>query len=730
LPASGLPHRIAQFGVFVADLELGELRREGRPVPVQDHQLLVLAALLENPGAEVSRQELRRRLWPDQEFLDFENGINTAVGRLRQALGDSAENPRFIVTRRGHGYRFIAPVSWSTSEGSEDPAATVAVPLATAAPHQTSHLSKKSMTYGLLLGAAILGTLGLGIVWFWNSRRIARVESPPASLLDTADPILVHAPTGEALTGSFALSPSGTRLALVTSGATSEDSRLWLRSLDDMVTRPLPGTEGAAMPFWSPDERSLGFFAQGKLKTIDLRSERVAIVADAIRARGGTWGTSDVILFAKDTNSPILSVPARGGAVTQVTDLGGAPSHRFPFFLPDGQHFLYLVLREDRDQSEIWWARLGSPEGRRLFAANSQAAYSAQGYVLFARGSALLAQAFDRTRLEPIGKPFVLSENVGVYGEEGPTGLGAFSVSSADVVAVGDLPRRPLSLMWFDRRGHRLGAVGPPVDYSALDLSPDGTRAVVVRFDPRKRSSDLSVIDLQSGLLTQITDDPWPDSNGVWDPTSKRLAFGSLRNSLWRGFIRDPSRESDEQSLPDGYLPESWFPDGNSLLCSTVATPSALWKVPIGVEPATPLVFGLGFTQGSVSRDGSWLAYSSDHDGRRKIFALALRSALPSQPIVLGPGDAPRWRRDSRELFFLAGRTLMSVPVSVGSVPSFGRPQPLFDVSLPARDSLADFRVSFGVSADGSKFLFPISPTTEPQFAIQIVRHWNAVQRP
>jgi WD40 repeat protein len=365
------------------------------------------------------------------------------------------------------------------------------------------------------------------------------------------------------------------------------------------------------------------------------------------------------------------------------------------------------------------------PEGKRLLAASSQAMYTPHGYLFFARGPALLAQAFDPEKLEVIGMPVVVSENAGVYGEEGPTGLGTFSVSCSDTLATTDLPRPAIELSWFDRGGRRLGTVGPPGDYRAFELSPDGTRVAVVRFDSRKRSSDVSIIDLGSGVQTQITDDPWPDANPVWDPRSERLAFRSLREGQWRGFIRNPARSNDEQTLPAMCGPESWFPDGNSLLCSTTGDPTGLWKVPVGVDqPATPLVLGLGYAQGRVSPNGSWLAYSSDHQERRKVFVLALGSPQ-SEAIVLGPGDSPRWRHDSRELFFLTRRTVLSVPVN-GSRSQLGQPQALFEVPVPPHDSLNDFLGSFGVSADGSRFLFPTMTAAEPRLGIQVVRHWNA----
>jgi eukaryotic-like serine/threonine-protein kinase len=728
LPGSEVSRRVARFGVFEADLDVRELRRQGRLVSLQEHQFQVLAALLEKPGREVSRWELRRRLWPDTEHLDFETGINTAVGRLRQALGDSADNPRFIVTRRGRGYRFLAPVEWiHRPTDSPDPATATAAPPLDALPPAAPSPTRKGRTRWLAAGLGVVALLA-GMLLLESKRRQAAVQ-PGGIQSQGTPPVPVYAPTGETLTGSFALSPRGTRLALATGGAPPEQGRIWLRSLQGLDARPLPGTEGAAMPFWSPDEQAVGFFAQGKLKTIDLASEKVATVADAVRGRGGSWNKDGVILFAPSLDSPILSVSALGGPANPVTDLADAPSHRFPLFLPDGRHFLYLVLREDRDQSEIRWGQLGGPEGGRLLAAGSNASYMERGYLFFARagGAALLAQRFDAAQLRLIGLPMVVRENVGVYGEEGPTGLGVFSVSS-DALAFAELPRQALRLSWFDRHGRPSGAIGPSGDFRAIDLSPDGNRAAVVRFDPRKRSSDLWTISLDTGVQTQVTDDPWPDSMAIWAPSGDRLAFGSLREGRWRGFVRDPARAAQEQKLPPQCNDvASWFPDGKSLVCLTFGPTVAMWRVSIdSVAAPTLIVDGLGSAQGRVSPDGSWLAYSSDHEGRREVYVRALTASSASPSVALGPGDSPRWRRDGRELFFLKGRTLTSVSIGNGLQAKLEPPHPLFDVPLLPSDSLADFLASFSVSPDGSRFLFAISAQREPRLAINVIPHWSA----
>jgi len=709
-PESNEPRRVARFGLFEVDLDRGELRREGRRLAIQKHPLLILSALLEEAGEEVSREQLRQRLWPDGEFLDFENGINTAVGRLRQVLGDSAENPRFIGTRRGHGYRLLTPVTWAAP-----------------APSSTSISGAFNLRWrfwAFAASAALSVMIGVTFLWRWT-RATTRSAAPPQSwIVPQTDPLLVYAPSGAHATGSFALSPAGDRLAFVIGGTTSQPSRIWIRSLHGVAVRALEGSDDGAMPFWSPDGRMLGFFADGHLKKIDVESGRVATLADAPRGRGGTWSRSGVILFAPDVESAILAVSESGGRAIPATDITGGASHRFPFFLPDGRHFLYLVLREDRDQSEVWSGELGSAGAERLLSAGSNAVYTT-GTLIFARGPALLAQTFDPETRRVSGPPVVVSERVGVYGEEGPTGLGAFSVSATGALATADFLSPALGFSWFDRKGQRLDGAASAGPYSLFDLSADGNRIALIRVDSRKHFSDVVTVDLRTGLQTQLTDDPWPDGNPVWAPGGDRIAFTSLRDRHWRSFVREVTRRGQEREVGQCRNVYAWFPDGKSIVCGH---DDDLWKISVD-DPGvgTPIVAHVGpVADARVSPDEMWLAFSSDRSSdqngrRRELYVLALGKNQSSAPTSLGRGDVPRWRSDGRELIFLAGRTLMAVSVDSRSGTRFGQPMPLFEAPVHSRDSLADIPEQFGVSPDGNAFLLSSPADTQSRTAIQVI---------
>lgn len=370
------------------------------------------------------------------------------------------------------------------------------------------------------------------------------------------------------------------------------------------------------------------------------------------------------------------------------------------------------------------WARVGGRETGTLLNAGSAAVYLSEGYVLVARGGSLLGQRFDADRLRLVGQPVVVSESVGVYGEDGPTGLGMFS-GRGDAVALMDSPAPAQQLSWFDREGRRLGTVGPPGDYRKPDISPDGTRAAVVRIDPRKRASDVVVFELVTGIQTHMTDDPQPDSDPIWSPRGDRLAFGSLRDGRWRSFVRDTTRAGEETALPDVCIVvNAWLPDGRSVVCTTLGATTSLLKVDVdGDASPTRIIDGLGFADARVSPDGSWLAYSSDHQGRRQVYVLRLSNGV-SKSITLGAGGSPRWRSDRRELFFLSGRTMMSVSVNAGEAFSQRR---LFNAPVYATDSLEDFTPSFAVSPDGSRFLLITPNAAESPAVIRILSPFSSV---
>jgi DNA-binding winged helix-turn-helix (wHTH) protein len=322
---------VIRFDAFEADFRSGELRKQGLKLKIGDQPFSVLAVLLAQPGEVVTREDLQKKLWPADTFVDFDRGLNKAINRLREALGDSADSPRFIETLPKRGYRFIGTLNTSA-------------PLLQITPIQPDVIARQEERKPARARAYALWAVALTICVMVTAWLLMRNRPGPVATGPLIRSSLLPPPHMSFVPHSFALSPSGSHLAFVAEAADGSRS-LWIRSMTMATATSIAGTEGASFPFWSPDERRIGFFADRKLKTIDIASGAVSVVADARRASGGAWGTSGGIIFAPDVNGPLYQVAETGGKpypITRVLNVDGLQGHRWPVFSPDGRHFLYV----------------------------------------------------------------------------------------------------------------------------------------------------------------------------------------------------------------------------------------------------------------------------------------------------------------------------------------------------------------------------------------------------
>ena len=388
--------RFIRFSVFELDLRSGDLRKAGARLNLPDQPLQFLTALLERPGELVTRDELRQRLWADDTFVDFEHGLNAAVKRLRDTLGDSADTPRFIETLPRRGYRFIAPVSRGDQSLESRPVPVRGTERQGAdEPPRVGHFARRprAAVAATSIGAVLVVVLAMLV----TPAILKRSRSSGGDLVRFA----IEPPQDARFSTTLALSPDGSRIVFGVVDSHGED-QLWVRSLDALESRALPGTEGGICPFWSPDGRHLGFFAHGRIKTIDVLGGPPETLCDcAPSPRGGSWNREGVIIFAPDSRSALWRVPSTGGPRTPLTTLDPAiraGSHRWPHFLPDGRHFVYLLLSGQVEQQGLYVGSIDSGEVIRLVDANSSAVYAPPGYLLFERDGSL-----RRSRLTPPG---------------------------------------------------------------------------------------------------------------------------------------------------------------------------------------------------------------------------------------------------------------------------------------------------------------------------------------
>lgn len=513
----------------------------------------------------------------------------------------------------------------------------------------------------------------------------------------------------------------------------SGQSLLWVRSLDGLTARPLAGTEGATYPFWSPDGRSIGYFANGKIKKIAASGGAPQTLCDASDGRGGSWSREGVILFAPEGLGRIYRVPETGGEPTAVTKLPPGVkgvTHRWPSFLPDGRHFLYLArdTTSPARKSEVRISSLDSRLSDFLLKGTSNAIYATSGHLLFVREGALLALPFDAKQLRSTGPPTTVVEEVEFHPYRWN---GIFSVSETGVLVFQagrllDLSR----LAWFDRSGKEIGQTGPLEEFAGLRLSPDGRLCAVEVRDSRAGTIDIWIADIARGILTRLTRGGGISDSPTWSPDGARLAFASNRTGEWKLYAVSAEGEGEAVVLDHagGLAPNDWSSDGKLLLLNASAPVSGagwdLWtlKLPDGRTDRL-LREAFNETSGRFSPDGHWLAYASDESGPTEVYVRHLRGSGQKKRVSGGGGNQPVWRRDGRELFYLsADNRIMAVEVRPGASLEIGNPVPLFRVRVKA--SASDIPV-FDASADGQRFVVNSLLEEEGRAPLTAVLNWT-----
>jgi len=547
---------------------------------------------------------------------------------------------------------------------------------------------------------------------------------------------LIASPSGVVSWQYMRLSPDGRLLALI--GAAADGTqRIWLRSLDSVAAQPLPETEGATSVFWSPDSQYLGFFVAGSLKKVAISGGSPQTICDVAQVGGGSWNADGVIIFNSGRSSPLSKVSAAGGVPSPLTTLDGSRgeiAQGYPWFLPDGRHFLYTSFRA-ASTTELWLCvgSLDSNQTNCLQKTDSPAVYTPPGDLLYLRGPTLMAQPFDARSLAITGDAVPVADGVQPFLISAITVL-AYSASENGILAYipGGVPDQ-FDLQWFDRSGKHLGTLGQPAGYTGPALSPDGTRVAVAIMDPQAKARDLWVFDLKRGTNSRLTFDPADELAPLWSHDGSQIMFSSELKGARDIYEKAASGLGDSQlvfqSKDQRKSVNDWSPDGRYIVYDPSIPPASLWILPLFGD-RKPFVFVGGAYDAREARfspNGRFIAYTSNETGNYEVYVQTFPDRSGKWQVSTAGGTYPVWRRDGKELYFVSGSKLVAVDVTTAG-PKFeaGIPKPLFS---------ADFRPGnwssvYAPTADGQRFLVLTTVEQQSISPITVVTNWPSDLKP
>jgi Tol biopolymer transport system component len=566
---------------------------------------------------------------------------------------------------------------------------------------------------------AMLAAIGFAVAW---NRRAP--EPAPVVRFPLVTPPSVQNPSPPVV------SPDGRNIAFA--GDIDGKSVIWIRPLDALEPRLLPGTEGVLRPFWSPDSRYVAFMAGGKLKKVDISGGPPQVICDAQYGADGSWSPEGVILFDGRGTDPLWRVDAAGGVREPLVfgegDAKETPGAGWPEFLPDGRHFLFTLNTGAGGEMMLAVGTLGSTEVKTLFKTTTRVQYAEPGYLLFVRDRTLVAQKFNAQTLTLDGEPVPLGEGLGT----GNLGLASFSASRNGVLVFRGGELAGTQVLWVDRSGKATPGIDAPGDYRDMSISPEGTRLAYDNTDG-SAGGDVWIRDLLRGVSSRFTFDPALEVNPLWSPEGRRLVYTSRAKGPGDLYIKDASGTREAEPLlvdADEKYVSDWSPDGRHVLYTGRAqgNTSTGWDIMAlsmsGDKKAFPVVkTQFAETWATFSPDGKYIAYQSNESGVVEIYVQEFPEAINKVRVSTQGGVEPFWRADGRELFYRAGSRVMSVPVQVSGTFIPGVPVPLFQT----RFATVNVRGHYRPTRDGQRFLVLAPLSREAEQPAAVVLNWTAV---
>jgi DNA-binding winged helix-turn-helix (wHTH) protein/Tol biopolymer transport system component len=729
-------HDFYDFGPFRLDPSERLLLRGGQPVAIPPKAYDLLMTLVARAGRLVTKEDLLKEVWPET-FVEEAN-LSYTVSAIRKALGDESEPYRYIETIPKRGYRFKESVAASGRSVDE-----------------RTPKRLRNRRFNLL---AVTGLVLLLVIAAWILMSSSNNEHRSSVVRLTLTP-----PEGVTVQ-NVQVSPDGRRVAFVGVDGLETDNgserprardqhtrRLWVQELDSTAAHPLPGTEGAVNPFWAPDGQRLGFNADAALKTIDLRPGVVRRLCRATNA-AASWSRDGSILFQSGAvDQPLFLVSDAGGDPAPATRLDATRhelSHAFPYFLPDGRQFLYVVNSLEKQWSGVYVGSLGSPVTHRLLDVDTGAIYAKSGHLLYSRDGVIVAQSFDATRLALKGKPIPIVQDSNSYGNRpiefspasravpgfgalfGATnnmdqlfGTAVFSQSDTGLIAYAVFDPDLYQLEWFNRGGSAIGYVGTPATVQTFDLSSDAGQLAITQLKAGR--ANLWLYDLSRNVPMQISFANAFESNPRWRAGAHRIVLSSVAQTGQRRVVEIGLNGQQTTILDENVFLDDVSRDGRLLLYRSPQT-RELKARSLSGDHATLMLHrwqqGARLDQSRFSPDGRWVAYNSDESGNFQVYVTPFPPTGERWQMSVAGGVQPIWRRDSRELYYLDHQ---SVLVAVEIDPANGHPgasRPLFRAPVGTiQDGVEQY-----ATVDGARFLV-MKALERRQRPINVVVDWPAI---
>ena len=587
--------------------------------------------------------------------------------------------------------------------------------------HATAHASPAAKSRaplkligGLIGVAAIAAAIGAAFLWRGKPAEPAgQLMRFTVSFQDN-----VRYSVGEDFVRSASISPDGKRVVFTGSDQVTGEARIYIRNIDSEQATPLPGALEGTEPFWSPDSKSVGFYAGGKVKIASIESGQVRELANAPATGGASWNDQGQILISLQNPGPLVLIPAAGGTPKPVTLLEpGDLDHDWPQFLDDGVHFLYMVAGRTPQSNKVYLASLASPDRTLLLEGIPAFAYASPDRIIYLKNGVLVTQVLDVKRAALLGEPVVLAENA----------LPPFSASRTGAMTYRTIPSRPTPLIWIKTDGSVIGDATSAGFFVDPQISPDGKQIALATRDSPKGNYDVAILDIASKAMRKLTVNPANDRDPVWSPDGKSIVFLSTRPEA-PGLYR---KNSDGTGAEELILPSKgtvwayqWTPgrlsffDGLSgaLDIGFLSGPDLRARTMVVETPFNDV-------DGAVSPDGRWLAYSSNATGRWEMYLTSLEKPGSTLPITSDGGCDPTWNRDGTMLFYTRSATseLMAIPVMRGNPPTFGTPRRIHPGPL-------EYASAHSVDIDPRGDRLIIAPGYAVQGDLTVLVNWQSVK--